>query len=254
MRIVVALVVAALGLAACGDDADSGVGDSPASSLDAEGAWQLESGTGIREVSGYRITLTLAGSQVGGTAACNGYGGTITISGEAVTIGELSWTEMACEPAVMDAEQAFLSALTAVNTMARDGDRLVLTGPGTELRFVALAPVAAAELFGTTWVLDTLIDGDTASTAGGERATLTLGEDGTIDGSTGCRTLTGSFVVTGDEIVATGLRADGECRPDLARQDDLVVSVLGDGFRADVDGDRLTLTSQGNDGLGYRAG
>jgi len=68
-------------------------------------------------------------------------------------------------------------------------------------------------------------------------ATLRLDSNGTLAGSTGCRTLTGSHVVVGGEILATGLGADGECSSALADQDGHIVSVLGDGFRADVDGD-----------------
>jgi len=68
-------------------------------------------------------------------------------------------------------------------------------------------------------------------------ATLRLDSNGTLAGSTGCRTLTGSHVVLGGEILATRLGADGECSPALADQDGHIFSVLGDGFRADVDGD-----------------
>jgi heat shock protein HslJ len=60
------------------------------------------------------ITMTVDGTQVGGIAACNHYGGEITISGDRVTIGAMSMTEMGCDPAVMEAESAYIAALAAV--------------------------------------------------------------------------------------------------------------------------------------------
>jgi heat shock protein HslJ len=189
-------------------------------------------------VEGYRITLTLEEDGVGGTAACNLYGGDVEIDGGDWRLGELSWTERGCEPDVMASEQAYLAALTAVDSVARDGEQLVLSGSGAELRFDELPPVPTAELVSTVWELDTLIEGDAASSVLGDQATLELRGDGTLEGSTGCRTLTGTYVVSGDEVVATSLAAD---------------AVIGDGFRAAIDGGRLTLTSEGDLGLGYRA-
>ncbi len=86
----------------------------------------------------------------------------------------------------------------------------------------------------------------------GEPATLELRADGTLVGSTGCRSLSGSYTVAGDEVVFTEFSADGECPSELQSQDDQVVTVLGDGFTVEIDGDRLTLTSSGSEGLVYR--
>ncbi len=103
------------------------------------------------------------------------------------------------------------------------------------------------------WILETLIEGETASTVGGDSATLLLTADGTLTASTGCRALTGTWLENGGVIVVPTLSADGECPSDLTRQDSLVVTVVADEFRAEVEGDRLTLTSMGGDGLVYRA-
>jgi heat shock protein HslJ len=116
-----------------------------------------------------------------------------------------------------------------------------------------LAPVPEAALLETVWVLDQLIDGETTATVGGEQATLLLRSDGTFTGSTGCRELTGTFVIRGDEILATRMSADGRCPADLADQDGHVVGVLGDGFTVAIEGDRLTVTAMGNLGLSYAA-
>jgi heat shock protein HslJ len=81
---------------------------------------------------------------------------------------------------------------------------------------------------------------------------LLLSADGDLTASTGCRTLTGRWQEGGGVIVVPELAADGDCSDDLARQDSLVVTVLGDEFQAEVNGEQLTLTSMGGDGLLYR--
>ena len=48
----------------------------------------------------------------------------------------------------------------------------------------------------------------------------------------------------------TEMTAEGECPAELEAQDSHVVSVLGDGFSAVVDGQLLTLSSSGDLGLG----
>jgi heat shock protein HslJ len=236
--------------AACDDDAEDG-------GSDVTGAWVLVSGArdGVELplVDGYRITLTIEDGSLGGTAACNLYGGDAEIKDALLRIGELSVTARGCEPAVMVSEQAYLAALASADAIGREGAELVLTGPRTELRFEALPPVPTAELIGTVWVLETLIEGDTATSVAGEQATLELRVDGSLRGSTGCRPLSGRYVVGGDEVVATSLAAEGECPAELAAQDSHVVTVLGDGFTVAIDGDRLTLQSQGLLGAIYRA-
>jgi heat shock protein HslJ len=216
----------------------------------------LQAGTGpggaIPLVDGYRITLQIEGSTVGGTSACNSYGGTIDFAGNAVRITNVGGTEMACEPAVMESEAAFTGALITVTRWARQGDILTLGGPNTELTFALLAPVPAADIVDTVWVLDTLIAGDAASSVE-ERATLELRSDGSLAGSTGCRDMTGRYILTGDEVQVTELEMLGECPAALQAQDGHVVTVLGDGFVAEVEGNRLTLSSSGNDGLSYVA-
>lgn len=151
----------------------------------------------------------------------------------------------------MASEATYSAALRRVTTAARESDELVLAGDGVELRFRPLASPPIGELTDTTWNLETLTTGLTATGAQGD-ATLRLDSNGTLTGSTGCRTLRGRYEVVGGEILATRLAADGECSAVLADQDGHIVSVLGDGFRAAVQADNLILTSTGEQGLIYR--
>lgn len=236
---------------ACGEVAP------PPAEVAAGGSWQLDSGT-VRDepmplVTGYRITLTIEGDRATGRAACNRYGGTILIDGDAVSHGEIFRTAMGCQPTVNSSEQAYLSALRRVDVVTRDGAALVFSGAETVLRFSPLPPVPEDALLGDSWRLERMIDGDTSVPVGGERATLQLRADGTLSASTGCRQLTGTYVVEGDEILTTKLAAEGRCQGDLSNQDGHIVTVLGDGFTVAIEGNHLTLMSMGNLGLAYRS-
>jgi heat shock protein HslJ len=248
MRKTVALLVFVLFAAACGDgDAARPTAELPRP----EGDWQLVDG--VSTSADFPITMSITGTEVSGRAACNSYSGTLVVNGSAVEFGEMGWTEMACEPAVMAAESAFLSALESAQTFEYSGDRLVVQSEGADLTFDPVAPVPTAGLLDTTWILETLIEGETATTVGGEPAGLLLAADGTLTASTGCRALTGRWLEGGGVIIVPELAADGECPDELWKQDSLVVTVIGDEFRAEIDGDLLTLSSMGGDGLVFRA-
>ncbi len=97
----------------------------------------------------HRITMTITGSRIGGSAACNTYGGEITMGADGLHLDNLAQTAMACvEPAAMAAEAAYMAALARVREIVREGDELVARGDGVELRFAALAPPPTAELVG----------------------------------------------------------------------------------------------------------
>jgi heat shock protein HslJ len=221
-------------------------------------AWELETGTvdgaAVTLVDSHPITLTITGDEARGTAACNGYGASVTLSGSGIEFSELSSTEMACAPAeVMDSESQYIEALPRVTAYSSSAEILTLTGDGVELNFIALPPVPIADLTGTVWVLESLIQGETISSVDDDRATLELFTDGSMLGSTGCRNLHGRYAVVGAEVTMPEIAAEGECPADLQSQDGHVVNVLGDGFQAVVEGLQLTLTASGGNGLVYSA-
>lgn len=234
-------------------------GPSPDGGGDPQGSWVLVSGgtqgAEIPIVAGHPITLTIDGSSIGGTAACNGYGGRVAATGAGVEIRDLAWTAMACMPdEVMTAEAAYTRALPAVRVIRRDGEQLVLEGVGLELRFDPLPPPPTADLVGTAWTLETLVAGEVATAPMGQPATLELRADGTFSGSTGCRPFDGQWVENGEQLLATTFAmGDVACPAELAAQDSHVVSVIGDGFVPAMDGGRLRLTDPGGMELVYRS-
>jgi heat shock protein HslJ len=233
-----------------------GCGGSTSSPIDVSGTWQLTGGTvdgaPFPVVPDAPVTLSVASSEIGGRSPCNHYGGRIVVDDNGSRFEMTSMTAMACEEPVMAAEAIFIAALPRVRGATRDGDRLTLSGPGVELTFDRLPPVPVADIVGTEWILESLVSGDVASSVAGEPATLRLEAGGTFSGSTGCRTFSGRWVLANGGISPTDLGMEGECPAELTEQDGHIVGVL-EGFRASVDGQRLTLTGERGDGLIYRA-
>jgi len=224
---------------------------------DLDGSWTLVRGThdgaAITPVPGSVVTLSIDGTDVGGTAACNQYGGTIERDGTSISIGALSMTEMACAEPIMALESAYLAALPLVTAATRVGDALTLTGPGVELEYTLVPPEADAELVGTTWTLESLVSGDAVSSVMGD-ATLLLADDGTLSGSTGCRLFSAGYAVDGTTLVVDDLMVDMRaCDETVAAQDDAVLAVLGADPTLSIDGSRLSLRAD-LAGLDYRAG
>jgi heat shock protein HslJ len=246
------LLLAVLLLAGCAEAAGGG---SPAD--DVVGEWELVSGTAsgqpLPQPADVRATLTFEGGEAGGTSFCNRYSAAYTVDGDSVRFEGIGGTEMGCDPAVMAAETAYVTALAMVRTFALDGDDLVLSGEDVELRFRPIPPVPTSRLAGTDWVLESLIDGETASSVMG-RSTLRLEDDGTFTATTACTTMTGRWQPTGDRVVfpeaATQSR---ECPPEAAAQEAHESAVLGSGFHISIEEDRLTALSDDDRGLVYRA-
>jgi heat shock protein HslJ len=234
----------------------AGCADPAAGSPDVLGDWYLAEGS----ADGVPLprpappaTLTVGPDELSGTSYCNHYGSTYRLDGSALAVDGLGGTDMGCQPDVMAAETAYLGALGRADAVARDGGDLLLTGDGVRLRFSPVAPVPDRELAGTRWVLDTLVDGEVASSTVGEPAVLLLGPDSTAEASTGCRSLTGTWLVEGGALIVDDLLVDGDCPPDGELQDAHVTAVLGAGPAVEIAEDRLTLTADDGRGLVYRA-
>ncbi|MBN1093923.1 META domain-containing protein [Blastococcus sp. TML/M2B] len=259
MRRIVLFLVGVLALTACGsDDGGAGTGADDSDAPEVTGEWQLASGSSIGadlpSPPGVTATLTLSDGRASGTAFCNRYMASYELDGSSFSFGDIGSTLMGCEPDVMAAESAYLEALAGVDTAVRDAGDLLLTGAGIELRFTPVPAVPDSPLEGTRWVLETLVDGETASSVQGE-PTLELRADGTAAFTTGCNGTTGSWRRDGDRVtVEPGASTLGQCDPAAQSQDEQVLAVLTGGATVVIEGDRLTLTAPEGRQLVYRAG
>jgi len=106
-----------------------------------DGEWRFTSGVidgtpfGNPVASG-AITLTLGGRFALFPVDCNQGGGMVDIYERAFGIGRVGHTDGGCSKYSTEAE-LFTTALQRVETIARDGSELTLSGPGVELRFVS---------------------------------------------------------------------------------------------------------------------
>jgi heat shock protein HslJ len=257
------LLAVALLAAACGDDETTDTAPGQGGDGDPLGdtEWVLTDaevdGAPLALLDTHPVTLMRTEDGIGGTAACNSYGGDITIEGSTVTVGELFQTMMACEPqAAMDLELAYTAALSRVDTATADGAGLTLSGDGVTLTFAARAPEPDATLVGTTWTLDTIIENEAASTpVAGADATMTIDDANQVTGKTGCNSFMGEIVVGDDAFEPAALASTRmACEPDIMAQEATVLRVLSEGPTWAIDGPLLTLTLDDGTGLVYRAG
>ena len=126
-------------VAACGGASVPSVPSVPPVALEPGGEWLLTAGTvdgqQLALVADAPVTFVVEGSNVSGRSACNQYFGQFALVDGHVSLSGLGGTEMACEEPIMTLEGAYLAGLAKVDAARMDGDALVLTGPGTELRF-----------------------------------------------------------------------------------------------------------------------
>ena len=125
-HLIALLLVVIMALAACGTAGpllpndpgdDTATGEDPDESLPLEGAWVLMvatvDGTSLSLNHRYRVTMTIDGSKISGRAACNSFGGAVSIDNGVFSLGEIAQTEMGCEPAVMEIESKFMQGCSA---------------------------------------------------------------------------------------------------------------------------------------------
>ena len=82
------------------------------------------------------IQLDFTDGRVGVSNACNHMAGSFTLTGDAIRVGDVMATEMACEEPLMHAESAMGSVLRGGGTLRFEGEQLVWMTPGSDtLRF-----------------------------------------------------------------------------------------------------------------------
>jgi heat shock protein HslJ len=189
------LFAALLVLAACASSSQGG-GDLTGQ------VWGLSelAGNSLEADTGISAQFTSDG-QVSGSAGCNQYAGTYTVSGDTIEISSpLSSTMMACAPDIMVQETAYLKALENARTYAASRDKLTLSGPeGNEL---LTYQSQSQDLAGSNWDVISYNNGQQAvvSVMAGTSLTADFGRDGTLSGNGGCNDYSAPYTVSRDQI------------------------------------------------------
>ena len=139
--------------------------------------------------------------KISGSAGCNRYSGTYTVSGSSITISSsIASTMMMCDDAIMEQENAYLKALPEAKTYEIKGDQLTLTG--ADKTSLASYKAQSQELSGSSWETTAYNNGKQAVIGMLDGTTLTadFGKDGTLSGNSGCNTYSGEYKVSGNQI------------------------------------------------------
>jgi len=114
--------------------------EAPVGAIDGE--WRLTKANdagGTMAVGGVPVTVVFSGTSVAGQAPCNGYTAEATVDGDAVAVGAIAQTRMACtDDARSELETRYLAALARVTTARVGGGSpatLTLSGPDETLVF-----------------------------------------------------------------------------------------------------------------------
>jgi uncharacterized lipoprotein YbaY/heat shock protein HslJ len=105
--------------------------------------WVLETLAGEAFADDVRPTIAFdAGGRVAGSGGCNRYFGSYAVEGDAIVVGHLGATQMACAFEVMTQEDRFLDALGRVDHARLHEGRLLLCfgGQGQELVLARTQP------------------------------------------------------------------------------------------------------------------
>ena len=122
-------------------------------------------------------------------------------------------TERACLPrGVMEQESLFLEILTSADEFTLTGGAFFgLRSTEGSVSFVEPVPVVDAALDGTTWVLDSLIDGEVAMsvlTTTTPSLTVDTGEGSMQGNPTGCNNFGATVTIEGNGFTSHGHAID----------------------------------------------
>jgi heat shock protein HslJ len=203
-------------------------------------------------------TISLHAGVIEGSGGCTGFKGGYATMGAAIRIRPGRAPGAGCAEQTVMVQEATLDGLRKA-AMAEvqgtdDGDQLVLrNATGTELLRFRRDDVGPLE--GVEWRLVAYQLGDVEVAADPTqsavlsfhaRSTRAARREsrGSIDGSSGCNGIVGTFTRHGDVIATAGLKlTDAPCPTALAAQESAILQVLGaHGLLAALDPDRLTLT------------
>jgi heat shock protein HslJ len=263
----VILLLLALATTACGRGYLTQAGATSTSNGSAEPWGRTFLSTSVTEdgrpkalVEGTRISLAFIadGHRLGAQAGCNQMGGPASFEDGRLVVGDLATTDMGCDPPRHGQDDWLARFLTGRPHWSLSGPALTLDDGKTR---VVLEDRAVADpdrpLAGTRWVVDTIVDGQSASSVpAGAEGFVVFGDDERFTGNTGCNGMGGTAVVDGarstitfSEVITTKMA----CEDDRMRLERAVLDVLDGAVAYQIDADTLRLDRPDGHGLHLRA-
>ncbi len=249
LRAVLALTLAGGALVSCGRLAGGADDGATADRLDGRSFLSTavtEGGVERPLVPGTRIELSFSDGRLSARVGCNLMGAGYRIEGGTLRlVGGVSTTEMGCDPERHEQDEWLMGLLGDLPRVTLEGSELVLVRGRTQIRLLD-REVAEPDLplLGTTWTLDTIVEGAVASSVpAGLEATLRAA-DGRIGGFDGCNEWGARLVSSDGGVIVLGrvARTLIACTGAAERLERDVMAVIG-AHRIDygIDGPRLVL-------------
>ena len=219
-----------------------------------------ENGQPKQLVAGTRITLNFVadGHRLGAQAGCNQMGGPASFEGEHLVVDDMATTEMGCDPPRHAQDEWLARFLTSRPGWSRSGSTLTLDN-GTTRIVLEDREVADPDrpLRGTKWMVDTIVEGDAASSVpAGVEASVIFEDGNRFGGNAGCNGMGGNSVVnegtstiTFSEVITTKMA----CDDDRMRVERAVLATLDGDVTYRIDADVLRLDAPDGHGLRLRA-
>lgn len=205
---------------------------------------------------GTRIRLTVDSEQLSVNAGCNSLGGSARLDGDRLVVDGMGGTEIGCEQELAEQDKWLADFLSGGPSWRLEGDTLRLSLKGTTIELIDRA-IAEPDrpLRETRWQLDTLVDGETASSLPGKaKAHITLGENGRATGNAGCNDLSARFEEAGDQLTFSAVTVTRmSCGGERDKVERAVLAVLEGSPAYEIEADRLRLTTPAGSGLEFRA-
>jgi heat shock protein HslJ len=238
-------------LAACGSDAPAPQDElSIIAPTGQVWAWQSLTGDDPIEVSTpehYTLEFGEDG-RYGIRADCNRGQGGYTFDAGRLVINPGPMTMAACAPGSYDSR--FLALLGDVESVTRSGDRLTLTlTDGSSMLFEPLPTSAALggteTLGGSEWEISAYNNGrgGVRTLVAATRMSIAFGEDGTVSGSSGCNTFSGTYSAAGATIEIGPLASTSKmcAAEEVMEQEEQFLAALGNAATYEIRGHRLQL-------------
>ncbi|MEU0403151.1 META domain-containing protein [Streptomyces sp. NPDC006197] len=179
-------------LTACGTEggAGSGAGAGEPDLPVAGTHWTVDAVTvdGRRSAAPDGARVDFEDGRARGNSGCNTFDAGVVVRGDTLTVSPDGVTEIGCPADRQRFEKELLKAFSGPLKGTTKGDALRLASADGR-NSVELTAEEEAPLRGTTWKVDGLVSGDTASSlpaGSGAKARFVLGADGRITGNLGC--------------------------------------------------------------------
>jgi heat shock protein HslJ len=189
-------------------------------------------------------------------AGCNTMQGQVNTAGGTLAVdGGLVTTDMACGPGLAEQDMFVGSVLEASPSWRLDGDRLTITSGTTRLDMAAREAITPnEELTSTTWVLNTLIDGQVASSVPAGPQEMTLVFDGDTLTMKVFNHLQSEYTIVDNLIVfGAGTVTEMAGSPEMIPVENAVFGVLVGEVTYEITANQLTITHPSGKGIQLHA-